>query len=62
MTYLNDSINPAADPKDFLHQDLTPEFKYHANGVENGFEGVPDEMPLVPVPVTELEESYASMS
>ena len=39
MMQLNDESGPVADPEDFLYLDLTPELKYYADGVEDGFDG-----------------------
>ena len=55
MTQLTDSIGPTANPEDFPFRDLTPEFEYYADGVDDGFEGLPDEIPAVPVPTPERE-------
>ena len=61
-TQLNDAIGPAADPEDFMYRDLTPEFKHYADGVEDGFEGTPDEIPPVPILTPELGDNYVGVS
>ena len=61
MTQLTDSSGPAADPEDFPYNDLTPEFEYYADGVEDGFEGTPDEIPAVPVPTPEVGDNYVGV-
>ena len=62
MTQLNGSFGPDADPEDFLNRDLTPEFKYYAGRVENGFEGIADGILAIPVPTPELEDNYVGAS
>ena len=62
MTQLTDSIGPAADPEDFLYKDLTPEFEYYVDGVEDGFEVTPAEIPAVPVPTPALGDNYVGLS
>ena len=56
MTQLTDSIGHA-DPEDFPYKDLTSEFEYYTDGVEDGFEGNPSKITEVPVPVLELGET-----
>ena len=62
MTQLNDAIGPATDPEGFLYGDLTPEFEYYADGVEDGFKGAPDEMLSVPIPTPGLGDTYIGVS
>ena len=62
MTQLTDSIGPAANPQDFPYRYLTPDFEYYADGMEDGLEGTPDEIPAVPVPTSELGDKYGSVS
>ena len=38
--------------------DLTPEFEYYANEVEDGFEGTPDEIKEAPYPTPEASDNY----
>ena len=44
MEQLNSCIGPAAKFSDFSFNDLTPEFDYYADGIEDGSEGTPDEI------------------
>ena len=43
---------------DFPLNDLTPEFEYYADGVEDGFEGTPDEIKEAPPPAPEASDNY----
>ena len=58
MKQLNSCISHAAKLSDFPLNDLTPEFEYYADGIEDGFEGNPDDIkeatPLTP----EASENY----
>ena len=62
MTQLTESIGPTADPEDFPYKDLTPEFEYYADGVEDGFEVTPDDIPYVHVTLPELGNNCVSVS
>ena len=43
---------------DFPLNDLTPEFEYYADGVEDEFEGIPDEIKEAPTPTIEVLDNY----
>ena len=58
MKQLNSCIVHAAKLSDFPLNDLTPEFEYYADGIENGFEGTPDEIKEAPPPTPESSENY----
>ena len=62
MTRLTDCIGPAADQEDFSYRNLTPEFEYYADDVKDGFEGTPDEIPVIPVSTPVLGDNYACVS
>ena len=53
MKQLNSYISHAAKLSDFPLNDLTPEFEYYLDGVEDGFEGPPDEIKEAPPPTPE---------
>ena len=50
MTRLNDELGRLAEAHDFPLEDLTPEFLYYADWIEDSFTGCPDEIDLVEVP------------
>ena len=57
MTQRNRCIGHAAKVSDFLLNDLTPEFEYYADVVEDGFEGTPDEIKEAPPPRPEASDN-----
>ena len=58
MKQLNSFIGHAAKLSDFPLNDLTPEFDYYADGIEDVFEGTPDEIKEAPPPTPEASENY----
>ena len=56
MKQLNRCIGHGAKLSYFPLNDLTPEFEYYADDVEDGFEGTPYEIKEAPPPT--LEASY----
>ena len=58
MKQLNSCIGHAAKLSDFPLNDLTPEFEYYMDGVEDVFEGTPDEIKEAPPPTPEASENY----
>ena len=44
MEHLNSCIGPAAKFSDFPLNDLTPEFEYYVDGIEDVFEETPDDI------------------
>ena len=58
MEQLNSCIGHAAKLSDFPLNDLTPEFEYYADGIEDGFEGTPDEIKEAPPPTSEALYKY----
>ena len=58
MKQLNSCIGHAAKLSDFPLNDLTPEFEYYADGIEDGFQGTPDEIKEAPPPTPEASENY----
>ena len=55
---LNSCIGHAAKLSDFLLNDLTPEFEYYADGVEDEFKGTPDEIKEASPPTQEALYNY----
>ena len=53
MKQLNSCIGHAAKLSDFSLNELTPEFEYYADRIENRFEGTPDEIKEAPPPTPE---------
>ena len=49
MPQLQEALGSACTIGDFEDADLTPEFEYYADGVEDGFDGTPDDT-LPPTP------------
>ena len=58
MKQINSCIGHAAKLSDFPLNDLTPEFDYYADGIEDGFEGTPDEIKEEPPPTPEASDNY----
>ena len=58
MNQLNSFIGHAAKLSDFPLNDLTSEFEYYADGIEDGFEGTPDETKEAPPPTPEDSDNY----
>ena len=58
MKQLNSCIGHAVKFSDFPLDDLTPEFEYYADGVEDGFEGTPDEINESPPPTPDASAPY----
>ena len=58
MKQLNSCIGHAAKLSDVILNDLTPEFEYYADDVEDRFEGTPDEIREAPPPTLEASENY----
>ena len=58
MEQLNSCIGPEAKLSDSPLNDLTPEFEYYADGIEDGFEGTPDEIKEAPPPTPEAWDNY----
>ena len=58
MKQLNSCIGHAAKLSDFPLNDLTSEFDYYADDVEDGFEGTPDEIKEAPPPTPEASDNY----
>ena len=58
MKQLNSCIGHAAKLSDFPLNDLTPEFEYYADEVEDGFEGTLDEIKEAPHPTPEVSDNY----
>ena len=61
MKQLNSCIVHAAKLSDFPLNDLTPEFEYYADGIEDGFEGTPDEIKEAPTPTLEASDNYVGL-
>ena len=55
MSQVQEALGAACTVGDFEDADLTPEFEYYADDVEDGFEGTPDE--ILP-PMTEVNDNY----
>ena len=53
MEQVNSCIGPAAKLIEFTLKDLTPEFEYYADGIEDEFEGKPDKIKEAPPPTLE---------
>ena len=58
MKQLNSCIGHAAKLSDFPLNDLTPEFDYYADEVEDVFEETPDEIQDAPPPTPEASDNY----
>ena len=58
MKHLNSCIGHAAKLSDFPLNDLTPVFEYYVDGIEDGFEGNPDEIKEAPPPTPEASDNY----
>ena len=58
MKHLDSCIGRADKLSDFPLNDLTPEFEYYADGIEDGFEGNPDEIKEAPPPTSEASDNY----
>ena len=58
MEHLNGCIGHAAKLSGSPLNDLTPEFEYYADVVEDGFEGTPDEIKEAPPPRPEASDNY----
>ena len=58
MKHLNSCIGHAAKLSDFPLNDLTPEFEYYADGVEDGFQGTHDEIKEAPPPTSDASDNY----
>ena len=58
MKQLNSCIGHAAKLSDVIFNDLTPEFEYYADDVEDRFEGTPDEIKEAPPPTPEASDNY----
>ena len=58
MKQLNSCIDHAAKFSDLPLNELTPEFEYYAYGIEDGFEGTPDDIKEEPPTTTESSENY----
>ena len=58
MKQINSCIGHAAKLSDLPLNDLTPEFEYYADEVEDGFEGTPDEINQAPPPTPEASDNY----
>ena len=58
MAAVHSHIGRAAEPADFPQAELTTEFQYYADGVENGFTGNPDKIEDVEILAPEAEDNY----
>ena len=58
MKQLNSCIGHASKLSDFPLNYLTPEFEYYADGVEDEFEGNPDDIKEAPPPTPEASDNY----
>ena len=58
MKQLNICIVHAAKLSDFPLKYLTHEFEYYADGVEDGFEGTPEDIKEAPPPTSEALNNY----
>ena len=58
MERIHDNLGRAAQPIDFPGGDLTPDFPYYADGIEDGFTGNPDEVEDIEVPTPEAQDNY----
>ena len=58
MKQLNSCIDHAAKLSDFTLNDLTSEFEYDTDRVEDGFEGTPDDIKEAPSPTPVASEKY----
>ena len=58
MKQLNSCIGHAAKLSNFPLNDLTPEFDYYADSIEDGFEGTPDEIKEAPPPKPQDSDNY----
>ena len=58
MKQLDSCIGHAAKLSDFPLNELTPEFEYCADGIEDGFEGNPDDIKEAPPPTPEVSDNY----
>ena len=61
MKQLNICIGHAAKLSDFPLNYPTPEFEYYADGVEDEFEGTPDDIKEAPTPTTEASDNYVGL-
>ena len=61
MKKLNSCIGHAAKLSDFPLNDLTPEFEYYADEVEDVFEDTPDEIEDAPPPTPEASDNYVGL-
>ena len=61
MKQLNSCIGHAAKLCDFPLNYLTPEFEYYMDGVEDIFEGTPDEIKEAPPPTPEASDKYVRL-
>ena len=57
VKHLNSCIGHAAKLSDFPLNDLTPEFEYYADDVEDRFEGTPDEIKEAPSKTPETSDN-----
>ena len=58
MKQLNGCIGHTEKLSDFPLNDLTPEFEYYVDSIEDGFEGTPDEIKEAPPPTPEDSDNY----
>ena len=58
MKQLNRCIGHAAKLSGFPINDLTREFEYYADGIEDGFEGTPDDIKEAPPSTPETSDNY----
>ena len=58
MKHFNICIGHAAKLYDFPLNELTPEFEYYADEVEDGFEGTPDDIKEAPPSTPEASDNY----
>ena len=54
-------IGHAAKLSDYPLNNLTPEFEYYADGIEDRFEGTSDEIKEAPPPTPEASDNYAGL-
>ena len=58
MEHLNSCIGPAAKFSDFPLNDLTPEFEYYVDGIEDVFEETPDDIKEALPPTPQSSDNY----
>ena len=58
---LNSCIGHAAKFSDFPLNELTPEFEYYVDRIEDRFEGTPDEIKEAPPPTPEASDNYVGL-